>query len=57
MISLKRRPRRIDDERGETEKNEERLNPPRIGARGLPERTLFGERVGVGHKRVEISNP
>ena len=57
MISLKRRPRRIDNERGEAEKNEKRLHPPRIGARGLPERALFGKRVGVGHKRVEISNP
>jgi hypothetical protein len=40
MISLKGRPGGVDDESAETNENDQRLNPPRVGASGLTESVL-----------------
>ena len=37
ILSLKRRPRGIDDESRQSEKNEQRLRPPNVGAHRLAE--------------------
>src|SRR5688500_18836819 len=41
MLPLKRGPRRIDDERPQSEKREDRLNPPGIAPHGPAERPLL----------------
>src|SRR4051812_41049321 len=37
MVSLKRGPRRVNDERAQAEENKQRLGPPDVWAHGLPE--------------------
>src|ERR1700730_10224526 len=39
MVSLKRRPRGINDEAQQPEKDEQRLRPPNVGAHRLTKRT------------------
>jgi hypothetical protein len=48
--TLERRPRRINDESGEAEKNHERLQPPDIGAGRFAEATLLRQGISVRHK-------
>ena len=57
VVSLKRRPRRINDERHEPEKYEERLHPPSIRARRLSKFALRWKGVCVGHKHIKATNP
>ena len=52
MLSLKRRPGGIHDKGGQSEKNEQRLCPPNVGAHGLAEGTARQLGGGVGHERV-----
>ena len=49
MIALERRPRGVDDERGQREKNQQGLNPPRVATSRFPEFAL-----GKGHTACAI---
>src|SRR5690348_16910007 len=50
IISLKRRPRRIDQERGESEEDQERLKPPRVATSCFSELTLGQGPHGLRHR-------
>src|SRR5262249_638197 len=49
VIALKRRPRCVNDEYGESEENRQRLDPPEVAPRGLPELALDRQWV---HERL-----
>src|SRR5674476_290209 len=55
LDSLKRRPRRINDERGETKEHHERLEPPHIGTGRFAKASLLRQSISVRHIAVNSS--
>ena len=53
IFSLERRPGRINDERAQAEKNDQRLRPPHVGAHRLAKRAARKSQFGLRH-RVEL---
>ena len=53
ISSLERRPGRINDERAQAEKNNQRLRPPHVGAHRLAKRAARKSQFGLRH-RVEL---
>jgi hypothetical protein len=49
MGILHRRPGRIDDEGGEAQKNQHRLNPPVVFPRRAPETAVLKRNIDRGH--------
>ena len=57
MLALEGRPRRVDDEGRQAEKDQQRLNPPQVAARRLAERPQRQRHLSLGHEVPPIHNP